>query len=191
MNICVYGAASNKINPIYIKSTEELGYLMATKGHTLVFGGGAGGAMGAAARGVTRGGGRIIGVAPTFFVDGVLYEKCDEFHRTETMRQRKQIMEDTADAFITAPGGIGTYEEFFEILTLKQLNRHEKPIVVFNIGGYYDKLLEFMDQAISEGFMNESCKELYYVADTAEDALNYIENYTADMHSTEEYKNLR
>lgn len=191
MNICVYGAASNKINPIYIKTTEELGYLMASKGHTLVFGGGAGGVMGATARGMTRGGGKIIGVAPTFFVDGVLYEKCDEFHRTETMRQRKQLMEDSSDAFITAPGGIGTFEEFFEILTLKQLNRHEKPIVVLNTNGYYDKLLAFMEHAMAEGFMSESCRELYYIAATVDEALDYLENYHADMKSTEEYKNLR
>lgn len=191
MNICVYGAASNKIDRRYIEQTQALGEAMAKQGHTLVFGGGASGVMGAVARGMSHGGGKIIGVAPTFFADGVLYPQCTEFHHTETMRQRKQIMEDNADGFIMAPGGIGTFEEFFEILTLKQLNRHEKPIVVFNVGGYYDKLLAFMDDAAAEGFMSESCKELYHTADTVDEALAYLAHYEAHMRSTEEYKNLR
>ncbi|MBQ7288929.1 MAG: TIGR00730 family Rossman fold protein [Clostridia bacterium] len=191
MNICVYGAASNKIDRKYIEETEYLGEAMAKRGDTLVFGGGAGGVMGATARGMTRGGGKIIGVAPTFFVDGVLYQECTEFHSTETMRQRKQIMEDNADGFIVAPGGIGTFEEFFEILTLKQLNRHEKPIVILNVGGYYDKLLAFLDYVAAEQFMSESCKELYHTVETADEALDYLEHYQAHMRSTEEYKNLR
>lgn len=191
MNICVYGAASNQIDQKYIEATEALGEAMAKKGHTLVFGGGDSGVMGATARGMTRGGGKIIGVAPSFFVDGVLYKQCTEFHQTETMRQRKQIMEDNADGFVMAPGGIGTFEEFFEILTLKQLNRHEKPIVVLNIAGYYDKLLSFMEYSVAEGFMSESCKELYQTVETVEETLDYLENYEAHMRSTEEYKNLR
>lgn len=191
MNICVYGAASNQIDRKYIEATEHLGELMAKQGHMLVFGGGGSGVMGATARGMTRGGGKIFGVAPTFFTDGVLYDQCTELHRTETMRQRKQMMEDNADGFIMAPGGIGTFEEFFEILTLKQLNRHEKPIVVLNVDGYYDKLLAFMDYAAAEGFMSESCKELYHTVETAEQALDYLAHYQAHMRSTAEYKNLR
>lgn len=191
MNICVYGAASNKIDPVYIDATEALGKAMAQKGHTLIFGGGAGGVMGATARGMTSAGGEIIGVAPTFFVDGVLYTGCTKFHYTETMRQRKQLMEDSADAFITAPGGIGTFEEFFEILTLKQLARHQKPIVILNIKGYYDKLLAFLEQVVAEGFMSGSCKELYYIANTVEEALDYLENYKFSSRSVEEYRNLR
>lgn len=191
MNICVYGAASNHIDRKYLEAAEHLGELMAKQGHTLVFGGGGTGVMGATARGMSSGGGRIIGVAPTFFADGVLYDHCAELHRTETMRQRKQMMEDNSDGFIAAPGGIGTFEEFFEILTLKQLNRHEKPIVVLNVDGYYDKLLAFMDSVAAEGFMSESCKELYQTVETPEQALDYLANYHAHMRPTAEYKNLR
>ena len=107
----------------------------------LVFGGGAQGMMGAAARGVRDGGGSIIGVAPDFFdVDGVLFPDCTEFIYTKTMRERKQILEDSSDAFIITPGGFGTLDEFFEILTLKQLERHNKAIVVLNVAGYYDNI---------------------------------------------------
>lgn len=114
MNICVYGAASDEIDKIYTAEAEKLGEKMAKCGHSLVFGGGAGGMMGAAARGIHKNGGNIIGVVPTFFnVDGILFEHCNEMIRTETMRERKQIMEDRADAFIMTPGGIGTFEEFF------------------------------------------------------------------------------
>ena len=111
MNICFYGAASADINDNFIKVGEDTGFKFAQKGHNLVFGGGSAGMMGAIARGMHKGGAKIIGVAPTFFnVDGILFENCDELIRTETMRQRKQTMEDLSDAFVTSPGGMGTFE---------------------------------------------------------------------------------
>lgn len=191
MNICVYGASSNIIDEIYIKEGETLGEEMVRHGHSLVFGGGANGVMGAVARGVTRGGGKILGVAPKFFnVDGVLYEKCDEMLRPNTMRERKQIMEDSSDAFITAAGGIGTFEEFFEILTLKQLGRHNKPIVVLNTNGYYDKMEEFIENSIKGNFVKEKCKLLFYFTDSVSDALSYIENYDEKKLDISSLKNI-
>ena len=131
MNICVYGASSNLIADIYISACEDLGRKIAKDGHTLIFGCGAAGFMGASARGAKEAGGEIIGITPEFFnVDGMLYEDCDQVIRTETMRERKRILEEKSDAFIVAPGGIGTFDEFFEILTLKQLSRHTKAIVI-------------------------------------------------------------
>lgn len=184
MNICVYGASSNKIDKSYIAANEQLGRLMVERGHALIYGGGGGGMMGAVARGVRSAGGTIVGVAPTFFIEqGVLYEHCDEFIYTETMRERKQIMEDRSDAFIMSPGGIGTFEEFFEILTLRQLRRHNKPIAVFNVGGYYDGLLAFIDTAVEQQFMTPACRKLYSVFTDAGEMLDYIENYTDDTAS--------
>ncbi len=178
MNICVFGAASDYIDDIYKENGEELGKLLSQKGHTLIFGGGAGGLMGAVARGVYAEGGKIIGVAPGFFnVDGVLFENCTEFITTESMRERKYIMEEKADAFIVAPGGIGTFEEFFEVLTLKQLGRHEKAIVIINTNGYYDKMIELLDHTKDKHFMTDKCLELFKVVDTAEEAFSYIESY--------------
>ena len=136
MNICIYGASSAELKKIYYEKTEELGQLMGKRGHGLVFGGGKEGLMGAAARGVDREKGYILGIAPRFFDQpGVLYEHCTEFIFTENMRERKHLLESRSDATIVVPGGIGTYEEFFEILTLKQLERHNKAIVVLNVAG--------------------------------------------------------
>lgn len=178
MNICVFGASSDTIDKIYITMTEELCEKMAKKGHGLVFGGGARGVMGASARGEKKGGGKIIGVVPSFFkVDGTIYEECDEYIYTETMRERKGIMEERADAFIIAPGGIGTYEEFFEVFTLKQLARHNKPIVIFNINGYYDAIISALETAEKENFIRPMTMSLFEVYDTADEVLDYIENY--------------
>ena len=135
MKICVFGAASSLIDPAYIEKVEELGREMVKRGHSLVFGGGARGLMGAVARGVRAEGGYIFGVIPKFFEEEdveVAFRQCDELIKPDTMRERKQLMEDNADAFIIVPGGIGTFEEFYEILTLKQLCRHNKPIAIYN-----------------------------------------------------------
>ena len=118
MRICVYGAASPTIDKKYIELVEKMGQEMVNRGHSLVFGGGGNGLMGAAARGVKSGGGYILGVIPKFFDEEkveAICDFCDELIQPDTMRQRKQLMEDNADAFIIVPGGIGTYEEFFEI----------------------------------------------------------------------------
>lgn len=178
MNICVYGASSDAIDKEYIKEVEKLGEEMARRGHGLVYGAGAQGLMGAAARGMTKFGGDIVGVSPSFFkVDGVLYDKCTEMIFTETMRERKQIMEERADAFIVTPGGVGTFEEFFEILTLKQLNRHQKAIAIFNIKGYYNELESFMSNAAKEEFMKKDTLGLYKMFDDMAEMLDYIEGY--------------
>lgn len=178
MNICVYGSASNTIDKAYILAGEQLGKLMAKRGHKLVYGAGALGMMGAVSRGIHSENGYVLGVVPHFFTnEEVLYLNCDKLIRTETMRQRKQIMEDNADAFIVTPGGIGTFEEFFEILTLKQLNRHNKPIVIFNINGFYDSMISMLDEAIKGNFINTECKKMYPAFKEPEEVLDYIENY--------------
>ncbi len=191
MRICVYGAASPTIDPEYIRQVEIMGEEMAKRGHSLVFGGGGNGLMGAAARGVTKGGGKILGVIPKFFEEEkveAIYDKCDELIMPETMRERKQIMEDNADAFIIAPGGIGTYEEFFEILTLKQLCRHNKPIAVFNILNYYDGLNGVMEQATQKNFIRENCEALYYITDNLDKLLEYIEAPVDDTLTVKQLK---
>lgn len=178
MNICVYGAASELIDRAYIEACEELGRRIAERGHTLVFGGGAEGVMGAVARGVESLQGRTIGITPDFFnVDGMLYDDCDEMIKTDTMRERKQLLEDKSEAFIVAPGGIGTFDEFFEILTLKQLSRHTKAIVIFNVNGYFNDLLNMMEKGYEGRFIKDECRELYEVLDNPDDVLDYIEKY--------------
>ena len=191
MKICVYGSASDEIARVYLEAGERLGAEMARRGHTMVFGAGACGMMGAAARGVTAQKGHMLGIVPSFFnVDGVLYDKCDELVYTETMRERKQRMEDSADGFIMTAGGIGTFEEFFEILTLKQLGRHDKPIVILNTNGYYDSLLDTLRRAMDEKFVKDKTSELYFVTDSIADALDYFEAYQSRERDIREYRSL-
>lgn len=178
MRICVYGAASPSIDREYIEKVEKFGAEMPKRGHSLVFGGGANGLMGAVARGVKASNGYILGVIPKFFGAERVEEVsslCDKMIETETMRERKQIMEDNADAFLVTPGGIGTFEEFFEILTLKQLCRHDKPIAIYNIKGYYNEILTALEEATKKNFIRGGCKELYFASDDMTEIFEYIE----------------
>lgn len=192
MKLCVYGASSNAIDPSFIKQGEQLGRLMAEHGHELVFGGGDNGMMGAVARGVHNNDGRVVGIAPSFFkVDGVLYEHCDEFLYPETMRERKRLLEDMADGFVVTAGGIGTFDEFFEVLTLKQLSRHTKPIAILNTNGYYDALTALLDNAIDKHFMTPANRELYFITDSPEKLLEYLEGYTPETVELSDLKEIR
>lgn len=192
MNICLYGASSNAIAKSYINPTEELGAKIAERGHTLIYGGGAAGLMGAAARGAYSRGGEIIGVVPSFLnVDGILFDNCTELIFTETMRERKALMEQKSDAFIMTPGGVGTFDEFFEILTLKQLGRHSKPIAVFNINGYFDSLIAQLENAVHKQFMNPEIFELFISTDRADRLLDYLENSVSSPTEARIFKNLK
>ena len=164
---------------------------MAKRGHDLVFGAGANGLMGAVARGVKRGGGKIQGVIPKFFEEKnieEIYYDCDELIFTDSMRERKAIMEDRADAFIVVPGGIGTYEELYEILTLKQLGCLDKTIVIFNYNGYYNDMLSAMNRSISKGFIADKCRSLYKQATEFEEAVFYAEELPENNYSVNELK---
>ena len=178
MKICVYGAASDAIDPYFIEQGEELGRLMAVYGHTLVYGGGSTGMMGACARGVTEGNGILIGVIPDFMKDYEdLYDQCTSQIKTHTMSGRKELMEKLADAFVIAPGGIGTMDEFFQVLTLAYLDRKKAPIVIFNIKGYYDSLLEFIEQGVQKGTIHERTKDLFVVRGKPLDVLTAISSF--------------
>lgn len=178
MNICLYGASSNLIDKKYIDATEKLGEAMGKRGHCLVYGGGSGGLMGAAARGMTAAGGKITGVSPDFFkVDGELYDKCTEFIFTQTMSGRKHLLEEKADAFVIVPGGPGTFDEFFEILALSQLGIHRKPIALYNIDGYYEPMKLLLQNAVEKKFMREECLQLCPLFENENDILTYFENF--------------
>ena len=191
MRICVYGAASTTIDEKSVLKTEEMGKILAERDHNLVFGGGGNGLMGAAARGFRAGHAHIVGVIPKFFIREEIEEVCDicdEMINPETMRERKLIMEDMADAFIVVPGGIGTYEEFFEILTLKQLCRHNKPIAVYNIDGYYNLLENAVLDAMDKEFIKKGCKDLYFMSDNLDEIIKYIETPVISHRNLKELK---
>ncbi len=194
MIVCVYGAASNKIDKKYMEKCQSLGKALAQRGHSLVYGAGADGLMGASARGFKAGGGYIHGVIPHFFelngYEGIFYE-ADKITRTDTMEERKAIMENECQAFIVVPGGIGTFDEFFQILTLKQLGQHKKAIALYNIDGYYDKLLEALDYSIKHGFVNQECQKLYRSFSQEKELIEYVENYNANDIKWNELKGMQ
>ena len=181
MKICVFGASSRDLEQGYFDEAFALGAELARRGHTIVFGGGASGLMGATARGAKSQGGRLIGIAPKFFDEpGILDKDCDEMIFTETMSERKKAMEDMSEAFITLPGGIGTFEEFFEALTLKQLGRHAKAMAVLNTNGYYDALEAMVQRAVDERFLTADGKDLYAMFTDVGELVSYVENYHAE-----------
>ena len=179
ISICVYGAASDRISDRYIHEGERLGKEIGKRGHSLIYGGGATGMMGACARGVHASGGELTGIVPEFMSK---FELLNEDHGrlifTKTMQERKEMMEEKADAFIICPGGIGTMDEFFQILVLVALDRKKTPIIVYNIDGYYDDLINFIDKAIQKGFIRTGVKNLFRVCSDPEEAIDNIEYFS-------------
>jgi uncharacterized protein (TIGR00730 family) len=156
MHVCVYCASSNQIAEDYIDAARALGVGMAQRGWSLVYGGGSVGLMGTLAETIHATGGNVIGIIPQALLDReVGYLAADELIVTTTLRERKQIMDDRADAFVILPGGFGTLEEMLEIITLKQLQYHTKPIIIVNIKGFFDSLLAQFKQIFVEGFANK------------------------------------
>ncbi len=182
--ICVYGSAKDRIDDAYKREVERLGRGMADRGYGLIFGGGAQGLMGAAARGVRAGGGTIVGVIPQFMGHyETLYTECTEFLKTETMAERKQVMEDRADAFVITPGGIGTYDEFFQVLTLRNLDRFVKPVIILNINGFFDDALPAIRHGIEQEFIDDDVPALYAVCETGDEALELLDAAFAPAHA--------
>ena len=176
MNITLYGAASDRIDRAYIEGVEALGRAIARRGHTMVFGAGSTGLMGAAARGMAAEHGHIIGVTPHFMHTlEPVSELCTELIATETMAERKSIMEEKADAFIIVPGGIGTFDEFFQILTLKVLGRHNKPIILYNINGFWDNMIAVIGTDLIKGFISTKTADCFSICETPESVFHEIE----------------
>lgn len=175
MNVCMYGASSNSISQVYFDKASEFGQNLAKLGHVLIYGGGNSGVMGAAAVAALENGGKVVGIAPYFFKEGNhLLDECSEFFYTQTMRERKQLMEEKADVFVMMPGGIGTFEEFFEILTLKQLARHDKKIIIANINGYFNPLLAMLEKAVNEQFLQSNHLQLFSVCNSIDEIFDLL-----------------
>ena len=183
--IAVYCASSDKIDEVYKKAALQLGYSMADAGIGLVFGGGQVGLMGCIADAVLERGGEVIGVIPAKLQDLELgHPGCTTLHVVDTMHTRKQLMMDHADAFIAMPGGFGTLEELFEVVTWAQLNFHRKPAALYNVNGFFDALIQFVQHAVDEGFVREELRHLIGVGDTPEAVLKALEATTVpDLES--------
>lgn len=176
MNICIYAAASDNIDHDYIREIESVGSLLAKEGHCLVYGAGSTGLMGAAARGFRKEGGSVIGVTPEFMDrKEPIFQDCTELITTKTMAERKWIMEKKANAFLIVPGGIGTMDEFFQVVTLVYLDLFDRPIIIYNYNDFYTKILEFLNDAEEKGFVSPKVKEFVKIATNKEEILSFLE----------------
>lgn len=176
-NICVYCSSSDAVAPIYLETARALGAQMAARGDTLIYGGADLGLMGALARAVHAGGGRVVGVIPQALqARGIAYAIADEVIVTTDLRERKATMEARADAFIALPGGLGTLEELLEVLTLRQLQAHTKPIVLLNTANYYAPLFALFAHLYRERFA-KPFENLYHIADDVGGIFDYLDAY--------------
>ena len=174
-NVCVYSASSTKIAPVYFAVAEELGRLLASEGINLINGAGSIGLMGATSNATLEAGGTVTGVIPRFMVEQNWHHTgLTQLIETETMHERKQLMAELSDGVIALPGGCGTMEELLEIITWKQLGLYLKPIVILNIQGFYDPLLEMMERAIDGNFMRSEHRAIWQVATSAQEAIDLL-----------------
>ena len=176
--ICVYCSSSAHVNQRYMEAAEDLGKRIASEGYQLVYGGGTLGLMGALAKSAKDADGYIVSINLELFVkEGINYEAADEVIVSKTMNERKRIMVERSDAFIALPGGFGTLEELAEILALKQLHFHSKPIVIINTNNYYGYLLKWFEHSYAEKFIKDKYRSIYYVTESTADAMHYIDEY--------------
>jgi len=155
-SVCVYCGSRPGVSPEFAAMAQLVGRWIGTHGGQLVYGGGKNGLMGIVAEATLEAGGRVVGVIPKALVEKEwANHQCSELHVVETMHERKRLMAEHADAFLALPGGIGTFEEFFEVWTWRQLGYHDKPVGLLNMAGYYDALVAFLQSTVQQGFMGD------------------------------------
>lgn len=154
-SLCVYCGSRPGAQPVYTEAAQQVGDWIGRHGGQLVYGGGRNGLMGEVAQATLAAGGRVVGIIPQALVDKeAANQDCTELHVVQTMHERKRLMAEHADAFLALPGGIGTFEELFEVWTWQQLGYHDKPLGLLNVAGYYDGMMAFLRGAVTQGFMN-------------------------------------
>ena len=171
-SLCVYCGSRPGADPRFARVAAEVGTWIGSHGGQLVYGGGNNGLMGILADATLAAGGRVVGVIPHSMVEREWAKRdCTELHVVDNMHQRKSMMAERADAFLALPGGIGTFEEFFEAWTWKQLGFHRKPVGLFDLDGYYEPLLQFLRQSVRSGFMGDWQMDLLTVGSELEPLL--------------------
>jgi uncharacterized protein (TIGR00730 family) len=179
-SICVFAGSSSGAQPQYTRAARELGRELAARNYGLVYGGASVGLMAVVADTVLEAGGNVTGVIPEFLVEKeVAHTGLCDLRVVRSMHDRKALMAELADGFVALPGGFGTIEEFFEVLTWGQLGMHQKPCALLDVGGYYERLLEFLDYATSERFLNPVHRSSILVAADARTLLSDFEKYRA------------
>lgn len=180
VKVCVFASSSNFLDEIYYEEVGELGCLLGRANFDIVYGGSNLGLMWTCAKAAKIEGANVYGVMPEKLYNILgpeSSEVCNELHITENMRARKAKLDEISDAVVAVAGGFGTLEELSEMIVQKQLGYNSKPIVILNTNNFYDKLIEFFDHMINEHFANANCRELYYVAKTPEEVVDYLLNY--------------
>ena len=176
--VCIFASSCNYLEQSYYKAAEEFGDMLGKSGFDMVYGGSSLGLMWACASKVKENGAQIIGVMPEKLHNlGVNTDECVELFVTPCMRSRKAKMDEISDAVVALPGGFGTLEELSEMIVQKQLGYNNKPIVILNINGFYDKLIAFFEQMIEMKFASSSARELFFVTQNPCDAIEYLKNY--------------
>ena len=187
--VCVFASSCNYLDKSFYDSAEEFGDLLGKFGYDMVYGGSSLGLMWACAKRAKQNGSQLIGVMPEKLHNmGVYTESCVELYITPCMRSRKAKMDEISDAVVAMPGGFGTLEELSEMIVQKQLGYNNKPIVILNTNGFYNKLLEFFDEIVVQKFANVKSRNLYFVAETPKEAIEYLKNYIPkDIRVTKEH----
>lgn len=179
--VCVFASSCNFLDSSYYEAAAEFGDLLGKSGFDMVYGGSSLGLMWACAAKVKENGSQIIGVMPEKLHNmGVNTDECVELFVTPCMRSRKAKMDELSDAVAALPGGFGTLEELAEMIVQKQLGYNQKPIVLLNTNGFYNKLRDFFDEIIEQNFARDEAENLYYIADTPSEAVEYLKNYVPE-----------
>ncbi len=183
--VCVFCSSSDAVDGVYLEAASELGRQLAARKWCLVYGGASVGSMGKVAHEAKKGGCVVAGVIPERLHQfGITNTDLDLLVVTKDMRERKANMDDMADAFIVLPGGFGTLEEALEVITLKQLGYHNNAVVFVNTNGFFKPLEHLFEHFFAHNFAKETYRGLYYIADTIEEALEYVAHYQPDEQVT-------
>ena len=184
-NVCVFASSSDNVDKVYFQAAQELGVALAKAEYDVVYGGSRRGLMYACAGAAKDNGSKIYGVMPEKLADmGYTNpEDCEKFYITKGMRERKALLDEISEAVIAIAGGYGTLEEISEMIVQKQLGYNNKPIVILNTNNFYSSLIQFFDDTINQKFAHADSRELYFVASTPKEALDYIKTYVPKAFS--------
>ena len=184
-SVCVYCGSSNNVDQAYKDAAESLGRELAENNYNLVYGGGNVGLMGIAASAALASGGEVHGIIPGHIADReVAHRTLTKLDVVDTMHERKQMMVDNSDAFIIMPGGLGTMDEFFEIVTWRQLGLHDKPVIIVNVKGYWNDLVALINHLISEGFARPADMDHLTIVDAPEEVVEALKNARPEQISS-------
>lgn len=183
--LCIYCGSSIGNKPIWSEHSRELSDRLASRAYDLIYGGASIGIMGEVANAFLRAGSKVTGVIPeTLASREIAHPGLSELIITMSMHERKALMADRADAFIALPGGFGTFEELLEVITWNQIRIIDKPVIIFNVNGYFDPLIEFFNKAEQEGFVRPHSKPYYFIARDSKEVLDLLESQLSSHHQS-------